>query len=177
VSDWVLDELWAPIVALTAQHGSRTGGLIASSAVAASLLPEAPRVVVQLGKANATHDIALGAGAFALHLLPEDALDLYHRLGMESGDGDKLAGLSTRAGVTGAPILLDAIAFAEARIIRTLDADEATIVVADVVAGERRAGKPLTIELVRECQPPDWEAEREQKLARDQAAARRYRGR
>ena len=177
---WVLEELWAPIVALTARDGPRAGGLIASTAVAAALAPELPRVVVQLSKANLTHDLALRSGAFAVHLLPaapdpalRRSLELFRTLGLRSGrDGDKLAGVAFRTGRTGAPILEDALAWAEARIVGTLDGGGSTIVLADVVAGERRQGEALAIELALERMPPEWRAEWERSLARQQEAER-----
>ena len=73
---WLLEQLWGPIVAVTAEHDGRANGLISTTAVTASLLPEAPRLSVHLSRANLTHDLALAAGTFAVHLLPADATGL-----------------------------------------------------------------------------------------------------
>jgi flavin reductase (DIM6/NTAB) family NADH-FMN oxidoreductase RutF len=52
--------------------------------------------------------------------------------------------LRTRVGVTGAPILLDALTFVEARVLRSLDNEENTFFVGDVVAaGRLNAGGKL----------------------------------
>lgn len=167
----LLEELWAPVVAITAAHGDRRNGLIASTAVSASLLPEAPRVVVQLSKANLTHDLVLASGSFALHFLRADSLELVRALGLRSGrDGEKMAGIETRPGLTGSPILADALAYLEARVASTLDGDDVTILLADVVGGGRLAeGERLTIETVRERMPvewlAEWDARREQEIA------------
>jgi len=56
---WVVAELWAPVTAVSAEHEGRASGLICSTAVASSLDPERPRVVLQLRKDNLTHDLAL----------------------------------------------------------------------------------------------------------------------
>jgi hypothetical protein len=40
--EWMLERLWAPIVAVSAAHEERANALISSTAVSASLLPEAP---------------------------------------------------------------------------------------------------------------------------------------
>src|SRR5262249_13629342 len=79
---WVLDQLWAPIVAVTAAHGGRENGLISSTVVTASLLPESPRIAVQLSKTNLTHDLVRSAGALAVHFLPDDdrGLELFRAL-------------------------------------------------------------------------------------------------
>ena len=47
------------------------------------------------------------------------------------------AGCAPVTGVTGAPILLDALTYVEARITGSLDNEENTVFVGDVVAAER----------------------------------------
>jgi flavin reductase (DIM6/NTAB) family NADH-FMN oxidoreductase RutF len=172
----LLEELWAPIAALTAAADGGANGLITSTAVTASLLPEAPRVSVVLSRASATHDLVIAAGAFALHLLPAEprdrSVEIFRRLGFTSGSGkDKLASIPWRTGSTGAPILEEALCFVEGRLASALDAGDITIVLADVVAGERlRAGRHLTIDDVRPMLTAEdlatWEARRAEELAR-----------
>lgn len=177
---WVLEQLWAPIVGVTAAHKGRTNGLISSTVVTASLLPEAPRIAVQLGKPNLTHELVLGSGAFAVHLLPADGesgLALFRALGFRSGrEGGKLDAFSTRPGVTGSPILEDAVAYLEARVIATLDVVDLTVVLADVVAGARlQENEFLTIERVRERLPAEWLAEWERRYEEELRETRRLR--
>jgi flavin reductase (DIM6/NTAB) family NADH-FMN oxidoreductase RutF len=174
---WLLDHLWGPIVAVTAEHDGRANGLISSTAITASLLPERPRLSVQLSRANLTHDIVLEAGTLAVHVLPNDetGLEIVRSLGFHSGrEGTKLAAFPTRRGVTGAPLLTDAVAYVEARTVSTLTTGAITVIVADVVAGERLREAPLlTIEEVRSRAPSAWLAEWEARLSEELAAARR----
>jgi flavin reductase (DIM6/NTAB) family NADH-FMN oxidoreductase RutF len=177
---WMLEQLWAPIVAVTTEHNGRANGLISSTVLTASLLPEEPRVAVQLSKTNLTHELVLGSGAFAAHLLPaagDVGLELFRALGLRSGrGGDKLHAFETRAGVTGSPILAGAVAYLEARITATLDADDMTMVLADVVAGARLKDEGfLTIEHVRERLPAEWLTEWERRYEEEVRAARRLR--
>jgi flavin reductase (DIM6/NTAB) family NADH-FMN oxidoreductase RutF len=174
---WTLEQLWAPIVAVTSAHEGRRNGLIASTVLTASLLPEAPRVSVHLAKASLTHELVLASGAFAVHLLPANALELFHTLGMRSGhEGDKLEGVATRPGVTGSPLLVDAVAYVEGRVVKTLDGEDTTIMLAEVVAGARLREEPfLTIEDVQERMPPEWEVEWKARLEDELRAARRLR--
>ena len=167
----LLDELWSPIVAVTAAAGGRRTGLIASTAVTTSLAPEAPQVLVCLSRAALTRELVAESHAFALQRLPADALDVFRTLAFRSGrDRDKLAGLELRSGVTGAPLLAGALAYLEARVAAVLELAGATVFVGDVVAAERlRDGEPLTIELVR-AQLTDvdlaaWERRRREELA------------
>jgi flavin reductase (DIM6/NTAB) family NADH-FMN oxidoreductase RutF len=180
-----LAALWSPLLAITTSHEGRANGQIAVSGLSASILPEAPRVLVELWKANYTHDLVLASRVFALHLLPADphdalaaSLALIRRLGFRSGrDVDKLADLSWRPGVTESPILADALTAVEARVVGTLDGGEMTVFLADVVAGERlRVGTPLTWRVARDSMPPEWLAEYDANQQRQQEAARRLRG-
>jgi flavin reductase (DIM6/NTAB) family NADH-FMN oxidoreductase RutF len=151
--------------------------LIASTALSASLLPETPRVSLHLSKANLTHDLVVDSQRFALHLLPDDdrGLELFHALGIRSG-GDKLDPFARRAGITGAPILENAVAYAEARVLDTFDCGEFTFVLGDAVAAERvREADVLTIERVRERLPAAWLEEWERRLESEIREARRRR--
>lgn len=176
-----LAQLWSPLLAVTTAHAGRTNGQIAVAGLAASILPEAPRVVVELWKANFTHDLVLASRVFALHLLPaapDDALQrslgLIRTLGFRSGrDADKLAGIPLQPGVTGSPILQDALSYVEARVVGTLDGGDMTVFLADVVAGERlRDGEPLQWKTARERMPAEWLAEYDASQERQRAAAR-----
>ncbi len=55
------------------------------------------------------------------------------------------------------PILADTLTYIEARVIATLDAEELTIFLADVIDGGRhRNGEPLTLGVLREHLPKEW---------------------
>jgi len=158
---------------------------VAATGVFASMVPEAPRVIIELTKASLTHDLVLASRVFALHILPatpNDALatslSLVHALGMRSGhDGDKMAGIAARPGVTGSPILAETLTYVEARVVATLDGDELTIFLADVVGGGRlRHGEPLTLSVAREHMPKEWLAEWTASRERQANEARRRRG-
>jgi flavin reductase (DIM6/NTAB) family NADH-FMN oxidoreductase RutF len=160
--------LWSPLLAVTTQHQGRSNGLVAGTGVFASLVPEAPRVLIELTKSSLTHDLVLASRVFALHTLPATpndvlttSLSLVRTLGMRSGhDGDKMVGLTARPGVTGSPILAETLTYVEARVVATLDAEELTIFLADVVGGGRhRSGEPLTLGVLREHLPKEWFAE------------------
>ena len=114
-----------PLLAITTHHQGRNNGMVAGTGVFASLVPEAPRVLVEITKTSLTHDLVLASRVFALHTLPatpDDALktslSLVRTLGMRSGhDGDKMAGIAARAGVTGSPILAETLTYVEARVV------------------------------------------------------------
>jgi flavin reductase (DIM6/NTAB) family NADH-FMN oxidoreductase RutF len=177
---WLLEQLWAPVVAVTAAHEGRSNGLVSSTALTASLVPEAARVSVHLSKHSLTHEFVLGSAAFAIHLLPRDdsGLALFRLLGMTSGhSGPKLEGVPTLDGTTGSPLLAEAVAYLEARVVSTLDAEELTIVVGDVVAsGGAADAEFLTIEDARERLPSEAMDEWARRFEAEVSAARHLRG-
>jgi flavin reductase (DIM6/NTAB) family NADH-FMN oxidoreductase RutF len=180
-----LAALWSPLLAITTYHEGRSNGMVAGTGIFASLVPEAPRVLIEITKTSLTHDLVLASRVFALHTLPatpNDALttslSLVHTLWMRSGhDGDKMAGIAARPGVTGSPILAETLTYVEARVVGTLDAEELTIFLADVVGGGRhQSGEPLTLRVLREHLPKEWLAEWATSRERQINEARRRRG-
>lgn len=151
-------------VAVTTIDGGFANGLMSLSAGAASIVPEAPRVTISLTKYNLTHDLVVSSGIFVMHLLSaeddlvEQSLDILMTLGGSSGrDGDKLGTLRTRPGVTGAPVLLDAHSYVEARVNATLDVQESSIFVGDVVAAEiLHPGRRLQVGEAWSKLPAEW---------------------
>lgn len=172
-------------VAVTTQHEGRTNGLMSLSGGSGGIIPEAPRVTISLTKYNLTHDMVLGSGVFAMHLLaatPEPALEaslaILMGLGGSSGrDGDKMSQFRTKPGVTGSPILLDALSYVEGRVVGTLDAEENTIFLADVVAAERLGtGERLRISEAWGKLPKEWIEQYEHNHEPQLQNARRNRG-
>ena len=75
---------------------------IAVAIAAASIVPSLPRVLVQIYKTNYSHDLIHGSGAFALHFLRRDQLDLIKDFGLVSGrDKDKLGRRAIQRGALG----------------------------------------------------------------------------
>lgn len=170
-------------VAVTTIDGGFANGLISLSAGSASIVPELPRATVSLTKYNQTHDMLLNSGVFVMHLLSaspeqvEKSLEILMTLGGSSGrDGDKLSKLRTKTGVTGAPILLDAHSYVEARVMATLDVEENTIFVGDVVAAEiLNEGERLRIGEAWGKLPADWIEQYETNHVPQLESARSYR--
>jgi flavin reductase (DIM6/NTAB) family NADH-FMN oxidoreductase RutF len=184
-ADYTLGGLRPFPVAITTRVRGRSNGLISLSAGSAGIIREAPRVTISLTKYNLTHDMVLESGSFAMHLLCKDedvleeSLRILMVLGGTSGrDGDKMGSLSTKSGVTGVPVLTDALAYVEANVCGTLDNDENTIFVGDVIASERLrpAGGRLHINEAWGRLPHDWIEQYEQNHVGQLDDAKRRRG-
>src|SRR5437016_13806156 len=89
----------SPVVAITSERGGKRNGMIADSAVRASIAPAIPRVSVYVHKFNYSHDLIFETGHYVLHLLRDDQFELIHRLGFTSRRARaKLAGVPHRPG-------------------------------------------------------------------------------
>jgi flavin reductase (DIM6/NTAB) family NADH-FMN oxidoreductase RutF len=129
--------------------------------------------------------MVLESGVFAMHLLCsdeeilEESLLILMVLGGSSGrDGDKMSSLATKPGVSGVPILTDTLSYVEARVSGTLDNDENTIFVGDVIAGERQRpeGRRLHINEAWGKLPPEWIEQYEHNHVPQLEDAKRHRG-
>jgi len=158
-------EIWI----VTAAAGPRRGGLVATWVTRASLDPQAPLVMVGLAPNHYTTELVLAAGAFGLHLVSRDQLELVWQFALGSGrDRDKLAGIAVTAGETGAPILSACVAWLDCRVVTTYDSGDRIFFWADVVRGQRVGpGRALTeSELIAASSPEQLAAVR-QDLAAD----------
>jgi flavin reductase (DIM6/NTAB) family NADH-FMN oxidoreductase RutF len=169
---WIDREVWL----LTAAAGERRGGLVATFVSEASIVPDLPRVVVGLARTHYTWELVEASGAFALHLLPEEQIDLVWQFGLDSGrHRDKLAGVATTTGSTGSPLLACAIGWLDCRVETRLDIGDRTLYVAEVVEGRvSNFTPPLTTRRLMERAPTprltEMQRQRHQDSLRDAQA-------
>jgi len=173
----LLRNLTSPVVAITSERGGKRNGMIADSAVRASIVPAIPRVSVYIHKFNYSHDLIFETGRFVLHLLRDDQFELIHRLGFASGGTrDKLADVPHRLGTLGVPVLDDCYAYFECRVANVMDTGSSTCFLGDVVdvghgAARSATGSVMTAAHFRANMPPEWRAEYETLLQAAQVYA------
>jgi flavin reductase (DIM6/NTAB) family NADH-FMN oxidoreductase RutF len=94
-------------------------------------------LALSVNPGHASFPLLVGGGGFAVSVLSRDQLELARHFGTRSGrETDKLAGVSWRAGRTGAPILAGVVAYLECRLTGRIPAGDHEIVIARPVAGE-----------------------------------------
>src|SRR5438093_4050762 len=173
----LLRNLTSPVVAITSARGATRNGMIADSAVRASIVPSIPRVSVYIHKFNYSHDLIFETGRFVLHLLRDDQFELIHRLGFVSGrTRDKLAGLPHRPGTLGVPVFDDCYAHFECRVANVMDTGSSTCFLGDVLdvgygSADRPSGTVMTAAHFRANMPAEWRGEDEALLRAAQASA------
>jgi flavin reductase (DIM6/NTAB) family NADH-FMN oxidoreductase RutF len=158
-------ELWL----VTARAGERQGGLIATFVSQASIVPALPRMILGVARQHHTWDLIEASGVFVLHLLDEAQLDWVWRFGLQSArDADKLAGLETRVGASGAPILSAAPGWLDCRVEARLDTGDRTIYLAEVLDAQAPGLSPfLTVSRLRQLVPDDRRRALEEQMIRD----------
>jgi flavin reductase (DIM6/NTAB) family NADH-FMN oxidoreductase RutF len=129
---------------LTAQHESRRGAILASWVQQASFDP--PALSVAMGKQRGILESIQVSKQFALSIIPEDDKSLMkHYARPIAEDADPFAGVRVIDSPGGLPLLADALAWLECRLISTCEfgADH-LLLVGQIVAGEiLKEGKPF----------------------------------
>jgi flavin reductase (DIM6/NTAB) family NADH-FMN oxidoreductase RutF len=104
-------------------------------------------LALSINPAHASYPILQAAGVFGVSILRRGQLDLARHFGTQSGRTvDKLAGQRWQAALGGAPVLLDAAAYLECRVIDSHVAGDHELVLAEVVGGRVLAAEaaPMT---------------------------------
>ncbi len=127
--------LTAGVYVVGVADGERTNAFTAAWLTQVSFEPLLLALSVNPG--HASYPLLVGGGGFTVSVLSRDQLHLARHFGTRSArETDKLAGIAWRPGRTGAPILSQAVAFLECRIIQRVRAGDHEIVIASPVAGE-----------------------------------------
>ena len=154
----IMGRLWSPLAAVTSQGQGKVNAQIAVAIGAASIVPDRPRVLVQIYKANFSHRLICQSGVFVLNFLTREQLHFIEEFGLVSGaEREKLAHVDYTTGATGAPILAECMGFLECRVINAMDGGDMTCFLADVVSGEAFADKaPVPWREARQLIPQEW---------------------
>jgi 3-hydroxy-9,10-secoandrosta-1,3,5(10)-triene-9,17-dione monooxygenase reductase component len=109
-------------------------GMVIGSFCSLSATP--PLVMFSAGTTSRTHDLVNRAGHFAVSILSERHDIVFERFaGFDrTSDADRFAGLTTITAVTGAPILLDSLAWVDCRVVESHPGATYTIFVGEILA-------------------------------------------
>lgn len=123
----LLSHFWAPLCAIGG-HGDRgPNAQICVSVFGASIVPDRPRLMVILTKANYTHDLVRASGTMTITVLGADQVGLLEPLGMRSGrDGDKLTGIGFELTPQGDPYFKGGVGYLRCDVIEGHDLGDST---------------------------------------------------
>lgn len=148
-------ELWL----VTARHGERRGGLIATTVTSISIVPTAPRVLVGIAKQHATWELIEASSACLLQLLPLERFDVVERFGMHTGrECDKFAREVWCDDLAGGPRLECAVGWLDCRVEARFDTGDRTVYLAAVqdAAPPPKDAEILTQQVLLQMAPREW---------------------
>ena len=162
----LLGGLSAPLAAISTRSGDRSNAQIAVAITAASIVPQRPRLIVQIYHTNFTHGLIASSGVLAINFLEREQLPLIWQLGMRSGrDGDKLENVSHATGPTGSPLLEGCYGYLDCRVVNAMDGGDMTAFLVEAVAGRTNGGERMAWRDARPRLPRRWADEWDRKIA------------
>jgi len=126
------------VTVITTEHESRLYGTTASAVSSLSLEP--PMLLVCLNKSSTTGQAITTARRFAVNILSEGQVDAAMRF---AGKGDKFAGVPVARGHAGQPLLEEALANLECRVVEEVTGGTHSVFLAEVEHATGRHGAPL----------------------------------
>src|SRR4051794_2961383 len=126
------------VTVITALHDDRPFGTTASAVSSLSLEP--PMVLICLNKSSSTGQAVSASARFAVNILGEDQA---HEAMRFATKGDKFQGVTIVDGEWGEPLLGDALAILECRVIEEVTGGTHSVFLAEVDRASSRSGTPL----------------------------------
>jgi flavin reductase (DIM6/NTAB) family NADH-FMN oxidoreductase RutF len=127
---------------ITTKAGDKINGLTAAWVSKVSFTP--PLLMVAIAPGRYSHELMLEGQKFAVNVLDEKQLDIGKHFGTKSGRKvDKFETIPYMTKVTGSPILKDALAYMDCKVVSTHPAGDHTLFIGEVVNADiLRDGKP-----------------------------------
>ena len=123
------------VYVVTTRAGERVNGMTAAWVSQVSIKP--PLVMVSIAPPRYSHGLIKESRIFALNILTDAQVDLGKRFGYKSGRKvDKFAGLDYTTAATGAPVLPQAYAYLDCKLVDTFPAGDHDLFVGEVVDGK-----------------------------------------
>ena len=124
------------VTVVTTKSGNTISGMTANAVLSLSLEP--PLILVAVDRQGSMHGLLDKGGCFAVNVLRREQEHLSRRFA-EKGDKD-FSGLEIEAAETGAPVLCDALAYADCRIVDVARGGDHDIFIGEMIAGAVAGG-------------------------------------
>jgi flavin reductase (DIM6/NTAB) family NADH-FMN oxidoreductase RutF len=120
------------VYVVTTRLGEKINGMTAAWVAQVSLNPLL--VMVSIAPSRYSHTLIKESGIFAINVLTGEQVELAKRFGYKSGRKiDKFAGLDCLAAGSGSPVLPQAYAYLDLRLVHTYTAGDHTLFVGEVM--------------------------------------------
>ena len=162
----MLAGLSAPLAAVSVRSGDVVNAQIAVAITAASIVPQRPRLIVQIYHTNYTHDLIAASRVLAVNFLDQAQLPLIWELGMRSGrNADKLRDVPYTTGLTGSPLLEESFGYLDCRVVNAMDGGDMTAFLVEALSARTNGGERMTWREARPRLPQRWADEWDRKVA------------
>lgn len=122
----------ATVTVVTTRHGDQIHGLTATSFTSLAMNP--PSVLVCVHRNAKSHDLIEQSGIFCVNILAPEGKAISDRFAGRMPAEERFNGIEHRTEITGAPVLLDALAFMDCRLKQAISAADHTIFIGHVEA-------------------------------------------
>jgi flavin reductase (DIM6/NTAB) family NADH-FMN oxidoreductase RutF len=99
-----------------------------------SLSANPPEVFIGINKQTRSHPLIEASGIYCVNFLTPELKYISDRFAGRHPDEERFKGVRYRFEATGAPVLDDALAFLDCRVVRAFDAGDHTIFIGEVMA-------------------------------------------
>jgi len=121
---------------VTGNHDGKIHGMTANSFNSIALAP--PTVLVALRHHTRTQQLVKEGGIFAVSILDTHQQELAKRFaGQINSDQPRFEGVEIFSMITGAPLIKDAIAYLDCKVINSFDVGATTVFLGEVLAAQR----------------------------------------
>ena len=127
------------VTVVTTRYGEQISGMTANAVMSLSLDP--PLVVVSVDLQSNMHGHLTQGQCYAINVLKHNQEDLSRRFA-KPGPKD-FSDLKLTVAETGAPILVDALAYIDCRVVEVARAGDHDLFIGEPLAGETYDGEPL----------------------------------
>ena len=127
------------VTVITTRFGDEVSGMTANAVISLSLDP--PLVAVCVDRGASMHAYLSQGGCFAINILRLDDEDISNRFA-KPGPKD-FSDLRVEEAQTGAPILSDALAWLDCRLVQTVETGDHDLFLGEPLAGATGEGAPL----------------------------------
>ncbi len=136
-------KLWASGVTVVTAKTESLGlkGMTATSFSSVSLDP--PQILVCINQSADTGDAVLEGKTFAVNILKAEQQEISNQFAGGASQEERFANVSWHEGVTGSPVIDDALASIECKVVDQVLAGSHLVVIGEVQNVECRSGEPL----------------------------------
>jgi flavin reductase len=136
-------KLWASGVTVVSAQSEQQGpkGMTATSFSSVSVDP--PQILVCLNQSTDTGALVLDQQQFAVNILGDEQQDVSNQFAGGGSQEQRFAGVAWEAGENGAPLLSEALASLECKVVQQVQAGTHWIVIGEVQKVVCRSGEPL----------------------------------